>query len=87
MEQIFLHLVSGAIGGNISASVMPKQQYTTLTLSAAGIVGGLFGGRALQMVAATEGQMLGLLPQIGSGLLGGAAFMALVSLFKRRAWN
>ena len=53
--QLIVHLVAGAIGGNIAGKLFKNLSLGTLWNSVAGIVGGYGGGKILEMLTSSEG--------------------------------
>lgn len=88
MEQIILHLISGAIGGQVAASFARNQTMSTLVVSLAGIIGGGLGGQVLVVIAGTAAlanmDLSSIFAQIVGAGSGGAILYTLLSMAKRK---
>jgi uncharacterized membrane protein YeaQ/YmgE (transglycosylase-associated protein family) len=88
--QLIVSLVSGAVGGNIAGAVMKDKSLGTAGNSIAGILGGGIGGAILQMLGllpapeagATGIDLTAILGNVGSGGVGGAILLVIVSLVR-----
>lgn len=83
---LIIQLVSGAAGGNISASLFKHLNLGTLGNSIAGIVGGILVGQVLPALGignASVTDVTSILTSILGGGVGGGALMAIIgALFK-----
>lgn len=88
---LIVGLISGALGGNGAAKLMPNSSLGTLWNSVAGIVGGGLGSQLLGMVvpslgaaAAGGGTDIGsILAQVAGGGVGGGVLMAIIGMIKK----
>ncbi len=91
MTGLIIQLISGALGGNAAAKLMPKSSLGTLWNSVAGIAGGGLGGSIIGMVmpsvaaaAAGGGMDIGsILAQVAGGGVGGGVVMAVIGMIKK----
>ena len=82
---LIIQLISGAVGGNLAAKLLPKLNLGTLGNSISGILGGGLGGYLLGMLGlGTDGGMdvAGILGSIAGGGVGGGIIMAIVGAIK-----
>ena len=81
---LIVNLISGAIGGNLAASVLKDQSLGTFGNSVAGILGGGIGAAILQALGVSAGagglDIGSLIASILSGGVGGAIVMAVIGL-------
>lgn len=86
MESLIIQLLSGAVGGNVAAKVMPKFDLGTLMNSVAGVVGGGIGAQLIGMVIPgmlSGGLSLGgIVSSVASGGVGGGAMLAIVGIIR-----
>jgi uncharacterized membrane protein YeaQ/YmgE (transglycosylase-associated protein family) len=85
---LLIQLISGAVGGNIAASLMKKFNLGTLWNSVAGIVGGGLGGQILGLLgvvtSGTGSLDLGsIIADIAGGGVGGGILLAIVGAIKK----
>lgn len=87
---LIVSLISGALGGNGAAKVMPDKSLGTLWNSVAGIVGGGLGSQILGMIvpslgaAAGDGMDIGsIAAQVVGGGVGGGVVMAIIGMIKK----
>jgi len=88
---LIVGLVSGALGGNGAAKLMPDSSLGTLWNSVAGIAGGGLGSTVLGMIvpslgaaAAGGGMDIGsILAQVAGGGVGGGIVMAVIGMIKK----
>ena len=83
---LIVNLISGAIGGNLAASVLRDQSLGTIGNSVAGILGGAIGATILQALGASAGtgglDIGSLIANIVSGGVGGGILMAIIGLIR-----
>lgn len=89
---LIISLLSGIAGGNIAGAAMPDKSLGGLGNSITGILGGGLGGYILQALgvlsqagtpaASTGLDIASILANVGSGGVGGAVLMIIVSLIK-----
>jgi len=90
MIALIVQLISGAVGGNLAASLM-KGGLGTVGNSIAGILGGGLGGQVLGMIvpslgaAAASGSMdiTSILASVAGGGVGGGIIVAIVNFIKK----
>jgi hypothetical protein len=88
---LIIGLISGALGGNGAAKMMPDSSLGTLWNSVAGIAGGGLGSQILGMIvpslgaaAAGGGMDIGsIIAQIAGGGVGGGVVMAVIGMIKK----
>lgn len=91
MLALIIQLVSGAVGGNVAASVLKQYDLGTLGNSVAGVLGGGIGGQllgvlvpALGAAAVGGGTDLGsILAQVAGGGVGGSVLLVIVGLVRQ----
>ena len=81
MINLLISLASGAAGGNIAGALMKDKSLGTLRNSVVGILGGGLGGQLLGLLG--MGDAGGIIGTVASSTVGGAALLAIVSLFKK----
>ena len=93
---IIIQLVVGAIGGNAAGKAMPDKSLGTLGNTIAGVIGGVGGGKILDMIlgggamatdaaagVAASGLDIGAIIQdVAGGGIGGAVLTIVVALVK-----
>ena len=83
---IMINLVSGAVGGNVAGGLLKGKSLGTLGNSVAGILGGGVGGQILNALGVSVAQggtdVASIVGGIGSGGVGGAVALLVVSLVK-----
>ena len=85
---LLIQLVSGAIGGNATGSLLKNLSLGTLGNSIAGIVGGGLGGQVLgsllNLPAVGGGAMdpMAILTQVMTGGAGGGVLMAVIGMIR-----
>ena len=83
---LIVNLISGAIGGNLAASVLRDQSLGTIGNSVAGILGGAIGATILQALGASAGGAAAsrITPRgsATSSGVGGALLMAIIGLIR-----
>ncbi len=85
---LLVSLGSGAAGGNLAGSLMPKSTLGFLGNSIAGIAGGGLGGSILQMVGmggmgGGGMDLMGIIGSVASGGVGGGVVMAVIGFIKK----
>jgi hypothetical protein len=94
MLELIIGLLSGAVGGNLAAKVLPRFDLGTLWNSAAGILGGGLGASIIAMLlgsAAPEGAIAsdaavtlpGIISAVVSGGVGGGVLLAIVGVIRK----
>lgn len=83
---MIINLISGAVGGNVAGRLLKGKSLGTLGNSIAGILGGGVGGQILNALGFSVAQggtdVASIVGGIGSGGVGGAVALLLVSLFR-----
>ncbi len=92
MLNLIIGLISGALGGNGAAKLMPDSSLGTLWNSVAGIAGGGLGSSILGMIvpslgaaaAGGGGMDIGsIVAQVAGGGVGGGVVMAVIGMIKK----
>lgn len=83
---LIIQLLSGALGGNLAARILPKISLGTLGNSLLGILGGGLGGQLLGMLGVSAGSgdmdIAGIIGSILSGGVGGGVLLSIISFIK-----
>ncbi len=83
---LIIQLLSGALGGNLAASILPKFSLGTLGNSLLGILGGGIGGQLLGMmgVSTPEGgvDLMSIISSILSGGVGGGVLLSIIGIIR-----
>jgi uncharacterized membrane protein YeaQ/YmgE (transglycosylase-associated protein family) len=84
---LIVHLVSGAVGGNIAGAALKNLSLGTVLNSVVGILGGGFGGQLLTMLGVGTGggemDLAGIVGSVAGGGVGGAVLLAIVGAVKK----
>lgn len=92
MLNLIIGLISGALGGNGAAKLMPGSSLGTLWNSVAGIAGGGLGSSILGMIVPSLGaaaaggggmDISSILAQVAGGGVGGGVVMAVIGMIKK----
>lgn len=85
---LIIHLICGALGGNVVGTLFKQINLGTLGNSIAGIVGGGIGGQILNRLGLFAGapggafDLTGIIGNVLSGGVGGGVLMAIIGLIK-----
>lgn len=84
---LIIHLISGALGGNLAGRLIPNYSIGFVGNSIAGILGGGLGGWILGMlgfVSSDSGlDLFAMLGNIVGGALGGGLIMVVLGILKK----
>lgn len=83
---LIIQLLSGALGGNLGAKILPKFSLGTLGNSLLGILGGGLGGQLLGMLGVNtpEGglDLTSIISSVLSGGVGGGVLLSIIGMIK-----
>lgn len=86
LAALIVHLISGAVGGNLGGALLQKFSLGVLGNSIAGIVGGGLGGRLVEVLTGWGGTAAtgveGVLSNVVGGGVGGIIIMIIVGVIK-----
>ena len=81
LVELLISLASGAVGGDIAGALMKDKSLGRLWNSVVGVLGGGLGGQLLGLIG--MGDAGGIIGTVAGSTVGGAALLAIVSLFKK----